>query len=111
MAETRLFINHRGRVEGLESYFYQWYLFSNNKHKRKRKVTRGEIYGSTLSIEEYVNNYYITSQRLLVNVQSLEESLMFNKPHIHFEITGDPFNLIGSHWCKLFTNCTILCSK
>ena len=61
MAETRLFINHRGRVEGLESYFYQWYLFSNNKHKRKRKVTRGEIYGSTLSIEEYVNNYYITS--------------------------------------------------
>ena len=36
---------------------------------------------------------------------------MFNKLHIHFEITGDPFNLIGSHWCKLFTNCTILCSK
>ena len=36
---------------------------------------------------------------------------MFNEPHIHFEITGDPFNLIGSHWCKLFMNCTILCSK
>ena len=24
---------------------------------------------------------------------------------IHFEITGDLWNLIGSHWCDLFKNC------
>ena len=84
-------------------------MLSNNKHKRKREVTRGKIYGSTLSIEEYDNNYYITSQRLLVNVQSLEESLMFNKPHIHFEITDNSFNLIGSHRCEFFTNRSIFC--
>ena len=27
--------------------------------------------------------------------------------YIHFEITGDPCNLIGSHWSELFTNRTI----
>ena len=66
-------------------------------------MTRGKIYGSTLTIKEYVDNYYITSQRLLVNVRSLEESLMFNKPHIHFEITGDPFNLIGSQFGAIYS--------
>ena len=28
--------------------------------------------------------------------------------YIHFEITGDPCNLIGSQQCDLFPNCTIL---
>ena len=27
--------------------------------------------------------------------------------YIHFEITGDPFNLIGSQQCDLFPNRTI----
>ena len=31
--------------------------------------------------------------------------------YIHFEITGDPCNLIGSHPCDLFTNHTIFCSS
>ena len=31
--------------------------------------------------------------------------------YIHFRITGDPCNLISSHWCVLFTNRTISCSK
>jgi len=31
--------------------------------------------------------------------------------YIHFEITGDPYNLIGSQECDLFTNRTIFCSK
>ena len=31
--------------------------------------------------------------------------------YIHFEITGDPWNLIGPKWCNLFPNCTIFCSK
>ena len=30
--------------------------------------------------------------------------------YIHFEITGDPCNLIGSQQCDLFTNHTIFCS-
>lgn len=35
--------------------------------------------------------------------------LFFN--YIHFEITSDPWNLIGSHWCDLFTIRIIFCSK
>ena len=31
--------------------------------------------------------------------------------YIHFEITGDPWNLIGSQQCDLFPNSTIFCSK
>ena len=31
--------------------------------------------------------------------------------YIHFKITGDSCNLISSHWCDLFTNRTIFCSK
>ena len=31
--------------------------------------------------------------------------------YIHFEITGDRCNLIGSEQCDLFTNHTIFCSK
>ena len=31
--------------------------------------------------------------------------------YIHFEITGDPCNLIGSQQCDLFTNHTIFCSS
>ena len=31
--------------------------------------------------------------------------------YIHFEITGDPSNLIGSQQGDLFTNRTIFCSK
>ena len=31
--------------------------------------------------------------------------------YIHFEITGDPCNLIGSQQCDLFTNRTIFYSK
>ena len=31
--------------------------------------------------------------------------------YIHFEITGDPCNLIGSQQCDLFQNYTIVCSK
>ena len=31
--------------------------------------------------------------------------------YIHFEITGDPCNLIGPHQCDLFTNRIILGSK
>ena len=31
--------------------------------------------------------------------------------YIHFEITGYPFNVIGSQWCDLFPNRTIFCSK
>ena len=31
--------------------------------------------------------------------------------YIHFEITGDPCNLIGPQQCDLFTNRTILGSK
>ena len=31
--------------------------------------------------------------------------------YIHFEITGDPWNLIGSQQCDLFTIHTIFSSK
>ena len=31
--------------------------------------------------------------------------------YIHFEITGYPYNLIGSQQCDLFPNRTIFCSK
>ena len=31
--------------------------------------------------------------------------------YTHFKITGDPWNLIGSQQCDLFTNCTIFGSK
>ena len=31
--------------------------------------------------------------------------------YIHFEITGYPYNLIGSQQCDLFLNRTIFCSK
>lgn len=30
---------------------------------------------------------------------------------IHFEINGDPCNLIGSRLCGLFSNHTVFCSK
>ena len=30
---------------------------------------------------------------------------------MHFEITGDPYNLIGSQQCNLFARCNIFCSK
>ena len=33
--------------------------------------------------------------------------IIFAPIYIHFEITDDPCNLIGSHWCDLFTNRTI----
>ena len=45
-------------------------------------MTRGKVYGLTSSVEEYINNFYITSSRLSVNQLSLEESLMFIKPLI-----------------------------
>ena len=35
----------------------------------------------------------------------------FSLNYIHFEITGDPWNLIGPKWCNLFPNCTFFCSK
>ena len=31
--------------------------------------------------------------------------------YIHFEIIGDAYILIGSHWCDLFRNRTVFCSK
>ena len=31
--------------------------------------------------------------------------------YIHAQITGDPCNLIGSHWHDLLIKCTIFCSK
>ena len=31
--------------------------------------------------------------------------------YIHFEIAGDPCNVIGSQQCDLFTNHTIFCSS
>jgi hypothetical protein len=31
--------------------------------------------------------------------------------YIHFELAGDPCNLIASQQCDLFTNCSIFCSK
>ena len=46
-----------------------------------------------------------------------QESDLFNHEHdyrlyyIHFEITGYPWNLIGSQWCDLFLNRPIFCSK
>ena len=41
------------------------------------------------------------------------ERLIFGilRYHIHFEITGDPWNLIGSRQCDLFTIHTIFSSK
>ena len=33
--------------------------------------------------------------------------IIFAPIYIHFEITDDPCNLIGSHLCDLFTNRTI----
>jgi len=40
-----------------------------------------------------------------------EKMKHFHYYYIHFEITGDPCNLIGSQQCDLFTNRTIFCSK
>ena len=34
--------------------------------------------------------------------------IIFAPIYIHFEITDDPCHLIGSHWCDLITNRTIL---
>ena len=31
--------------------------------------------------------------------------------YIRAQITGDPCNLIGSHWHDLLIKCTIFCSK
>ena len=43
-------------------------------------MKRGKVYGSTSSIKEYVNNFYVINQlKTSVNQLSLEESLMFNK--------------------------------
>ena len=41
----------------------------------------------------------------------LISELDFYLYYIHFEITGDPCNLIGSQQCDLFPNRTIFCSK
>ena len=38
--------------------------------------------------------------------QKLEERHDISFYYIHFEITADPGNLIGSNWCDLFTRST-----
>ena len=43
--------------------------------------------------------------------ETIEKRINFHFNYIHFEITGDPWNLIGPKWCDLFPNCTIFCSK
>ena len=40
-----------------------------------------------------------------------DTSVFYTFYYIHFEITGDPCNPIGSHQCNLFMNHTIFCSK
>lgn len=40
-----------------------------------------------------------------------DTSVFYTFYYIHFEIAGDPCNLIGSHQCNLFMNHTIFCSK
>ena len=40
-----------------------------------------------------------------------DTSVFYAFYYIHFEITGDPCNPIGSHQCNLFMNHTIFCSK
>ena len=43
-----------------------------------------------------------------IEIQSNFDS-SYIKYYIHFEITGNPCGLIGSHQSDLLTNCTILC--
>lgn len=41
---------------------------------------------------------------LLLKKDNFESIFIY---YIHFKITIDPCNLIGLHWCSLFTNCDI----
>ena len=43
--------------------------------------------------------------------KSLYNTVVYMIYCAHFEITGGPCNLIGSHWCDLFTNHTNFCFK
>ena len=45
------------------------------------------------------------SSKYQIMVAPFSLSVLFY--YIHFEITGDPCNMIGSQQCDLFTNCTI----
>ena len=52
--------------------------------------------------------FFICAHRCQTVVNTIAFSFLY---YIHFEITGDPFNLIGSQKCDLFTNRIIFCSK
>ena len=53
--------------------------------------------------------YYQTDN--LSHIRLLCENGHFCHYYIHLEITGYPWNLIGSQQCDLFLNRTIFCSK
>ena len=62
---------------------------------------------SQISVQLYLGAWYVTVDVL----QTLQGNLHLVLYYIHFEITGYPYNVIGSQRCDLFPNHTIFCSK
>ena len=79
-------------------------LFWREKSEGRRHSTSRAFAG----MAEWRNQVIVT---LLVLSSFDQEIKSFITLYIHFEITGDPCNLIGSQQCDLFSNRTIFCSK
>lgn len=80
---------------------------------RKRKAVRCS---TAITIHSYGKWWWVKCKllRLVFSVQAEQLIFMheyYSSYYIHFEITSDPYNLIGSHQCTLFTNRTIICTK
>ena len=95
-------------MSGLVSPFIKWkdgsalyaILYARTKKQSRRQKNFAEHV-------VYVSNH---KQSMIGKQRNVwEGNLWFY--YIHFEITGDPWNLIGCQQYDLFTNHTIFCSK
>ena len=72
-------------------------------------TTRSSITISKLQIQPLDISFIVSADNLLIlYIEVIWDISTFN--YIYFEITGDPYNLIGSHQSNFITNHTTFCS-
>lgn len=54
------------------------------------------------------NSHLPTGDWLKLMHSGITSLVHFSRYYMHFEIAGDPCNLIGSHWRNLSMNCIML---
>ena len=89
-----------------------WFTFSI--FSWRKYMWRGRAWDMLSVLPRRGMSIIYKAMRLLlrgIRYHVLLPSVSFRVYHTHFEISGDPCNLIGSQQCDLFPNCTIFCSK